>query len=153
MPGKFLEELTPGVTFTHRIGRTITEADNTFFCAITMNPQPLHLDAHAAAGSEFGQRIVNGLLTLGLATGLTVADLTEGTLIANLGYDAVRHPHPMFHGDTLYVSTTVLDTRPSKSRPNAGIVRFKHTGVNQHGVVVIEFERTALLLRRDATGS
>jgi itaconyl-CoA hydratase len=152
MPGKYLDELTPGLTITHRIGRTITEADNTFFCAITMNPQPLHLDAHVAAQSEFGQRIVNGLLTLGLATGLTVGDLTEGTLIANLGYDAVRHPHPMFHGDTLYVSTTVLETRPSKSRPNAGIARFKHSGKNQHGVLVIEFERTALMLRAARQG-
>ncbi len=132
----------------HPIGRTITEMDNVLFCALTMNMQPLHLDEHFASRTEFGQRIVNGLFTLGLATGLTVADLTQGTLVANLGYDAVKHPHPVHHGDTLYAETVVLDKRESASRPNAGIVRFKHVGRNQNGIIVIEFERTALMLKR-----
>lgn len=104
----------------------------------------------AASRTEFGRRIVNGIFTLGLAVGLTVADLTEGTLVANLGYDNVRHPHPMYHGDTLYVETQVLAKRDSTSRPTQGIVRLRTVGRNQDGVVVIEFERTALMLRRPA---
>ncbi|MFZ2488824.1 MAG: MaoC family dehydratase [Anaerolineae bacterium] len=145
MPGKTYDQLAVGQVIRHTLGRTLTEMDNVLFSALTMNPQPLHLNEDYAARTEFGQRIVNGIFTLGLAVGLTVADLTEGTLIANLGYDAVKHPRPMFHGDTLYMETTVLDKRPSKSRPGQGLVRFKHTGRNQHGDVVIEFERTALM--------
>ncbi len=148
MPGKYYEDLEVGMTIKHPLGRTITEADNTLFCALTMNPQPLHLNADFAARTPFGQRIVNGLLTLALATGLTVADLTEGTIIANLGYENVRHPNPMFHGDTLYVETQVLSKRESKSRPNAGIVRLKHIGHKQDGTVVVEFERVVLFLKR-----
>lgn len=136
----------------HQTGRTITESDNILFCALTMNTQPLHLDEHYAAGTSFGRRIVNGVYTLGLAVGLTVADLTEGTIIANLGYDAVRHPQPVFHGDTLYVESEVIEARESASRPNAGLVRFRHTGRNQDGVVVIEFERTVLMLKRAGHG-
>ena len=139
--------MTPGLRIKHRTGRTITETDNVLFCAMTMNTQPLHLDEHFAAGTAYGRRIVNGLFTLGLAVGLTVSELTEGTIIANLGYDVVRHPHPMYHGDTLYMETEVLEARESASRPNAGIVRFKHTGQNQDGTVVIEFERAALVLK------
>ncbi len=145
MPGKTYDQLAVGQVIRHTLGRTLTEMDNVLFSALTMNPQPLHLNEDYAARTEFGQRIVNGIFTLGLAVGLTVADLTEGTLIANLGYDAVKHPRPMFHGDTLYIETEVLDKRPSKSRPGQGLVRFKHTGRNQHGDVVIEFERTALM--------
>lgn len=145
MPGKTYDQLAVGQVIRHSLGRTITEMDNVLFSALTMNPQPLHLNEDYAARTEFGQRIVNGIFTLGLAVGLTVADLTEGTLIANLGYDAVKHPRPMFHGDTLYMETTVLDKRLSKSRPGQGLVRFQHTGRNQHGDVVIQFERTALL--------
>lgn len=145
MPGKTYDQLAVGQVIRHTLGRTLTEMDNVLFSALTMNPQPLHLNEDYAARTEFGQRIVNGIFTLGLAVGLTVADLTEGTLIANLGYDAVKHPRPMFHGDTLYMETEVLDKRPSKSRPGQGLVRFKHTGRNQHGDVVIEFERTALM--------
>ncbi len=148
MPGKYYEDLEVGMSIKHPLGRTITEADNTLFCALTMNPQPLHLNADFAARTPFGQRIVNGLLTLALATGLTVADLTEGTIIANLGYENVRHPNPMFHGDTLYVETEVLSKRESKSRPNAGIVRLKHIGRKQDGTVVVEFERVVLFLKR-----
>ncbi len=147
MPGKYFDDLQVSQVIKHSNGRTITEMDNVLFSALTMNSQPLHLNEDFASRTEFGQRIVNGLFTLALATGLTVADLTEGTIVANLGYETVRHPHPMFHGDTLYVETEVVEKRDSRSRPNAGIVRFRHTGRNQHGVVVLEFERTALMLR------
>lgn len=150
MPGKYFDELEVGQVIEHRLGRTITEMDNVLFSALTMNPQPLHLNEDFASRTEFGRRIVNGIFTLGLAVGLTVADLTEGTLVANLGYDNVRHPHPMFHGDTLYVTTEVIDKRESRSRPGQGIVRFRHIGRNQHGTVVIEFERTALMVKRNS---
>lgn len=148
MPGKHYDDLQVGQVIVHSNGRTVTEMDNVLFSALTMNTQPLHINEDFASRTEFGQRIVNGLFTLALATGLTVSDLTEGTIVANLGYEAVRHPHPMFHGDTLYVETEVVEKRESRSRPGAGIVRFKHTGRNQHGVVVLEFERTALMLKR-----
>ena len=149
MAGKYFEDLHVNQVIKHSNGRTVTEMDNVLFSALTMNTQPLHLNEDFASRTEFGHRIVNGLFTLALATGLTVADLTEGTIVANLGYENVRHPHPMFHGDTLYVETEVLDKRESRSRPNAGIVRFHHTGRNQHGVTVLEFERTTLILKRE----
>ncbi len=150
MPGRYYDTFQPGEVIRHSLGRTLTEMDNVLFSALTMNTQPLHLNEdYAQKHSEFGRRIVNGIFTLGLAVGITVPDLTEGTLVANLGYDAVRHPHPLFHGDTLYVETEVLEMRPSRSRPNQGIVRFKHTGRNQDGVVVLEFERSALMLRQE----
>ncbi len=149
MAGRYYDELQIGEQITHSLGRTITEADNILFCAITMNTQPLHLNRdYAVTHSEFGQPLVNGLLTLALAVGISVPELTQGTLVANLGYDAVRQPHPMFHGDTLYVETTVVDKRESRSRPGQGIVRFRHVGRNQNGVVVLEFERTALMHKR-----
>jgi acyl dehydratase len=113
--GKYFEELAVGMLIKHSLGRTITEMDNVLFTALTMNTQPLHLNEDFARNTQFGQRIVNGIFTLGLATGITVPDLTEGTLVANLGYESVKHPHPMFHGDTLYVETEVLDKRESKS--------------------------------------
>ncbi len=148
MPGKYFDELEVGQVIKHSLGRTITEMDNVLFSALTMNPQPLHINEDFASKTQFGQRIVNGIFTLGLAVGLTVADLTEGTLVANLGYESVKHPHPMFHGDTLYVETEVVEKRESRSKPDQGIVRFRHVGRNQQGVVVIEFERTALMLKR-----
>ncbi|GIK75419.1 MAG: MaoC family dehydratase [Chloroflexota bacterium] len=149
MPGRYFEQFTVGEVIEHSLARTITEMDNVLFSALTMNTQPLHLNEDfARKHSEFGQRIVNGLFTLGLAVGITVPDLTEGTLVANLGYERVVHPHPMFHGDTLYMTTEVLEKRDSRSRPNQGIVRFRHVGRNQNGVVVIEFERTALMWKR-----
>jgi acyl dehydratase len=146
--GKYFEELAVGMLIKHSLGRTITEMDNVLFTALTMNTQPLHLNEDFARNTQFGQRIVNGVFTLGLATGITVPDLTEGTLVANLGYESVKHPHPMFHGDILYVETEVLDKRESKSKPNQGIVRFRHIGRNQEGTVVLEFERTTLMLKR-----
>ena len=150
MPGKYFEELTVGNTMKHHLGRTITEMDNVLFSALTMNPQPLHINEDFAQKSQFGQRIVNGIFTLGLAVGLTVSDLTDGTLVANLGYEKVLHPQPMFHGDTLYMETEIISKRESKSKADQGIVRFRHIGRNQHGVVVIEFERTALMWKKGA---
>lgn len=134
----------------HALGRTITQADNMLFCALTMNAQPLHLDEHFAAQTQFGARIVNGLFTLGPAVELTMADLTAGMIITNLGYDNVRRPRPMFHGDTLYVTSEVLSKRDSRSNPRAGVVRLRHIGRNQRCEVVIEFERTALFRKRNA---
>jgi acyl dehydratase len=113
-----------------------------------MNTQPLHLNEDYAAKTPFGRRLVNGIYTLGLVIGLTVADLTEGTILANLSYEKVVHPNPVFHGDTLYVESEVLDKRLSASRPDVGIVRLKHTGRKADGTVVIEVERTAMFLRR-----
>ncbi len=150
MPGRFFDDLTVGDLIQHSLARTITEMDNVLFTALTMNTQPLHLNEdYAQKHSEFGRRIVNGIFTLGLAVGITVPELTEGTLVANLGYERVVHPHPMFHGDTLYMATEVIDKRDSRSRPNQGIVRFRHIGRNQDGVVVIEFERTALMKKKE----
>ena len=148
MPGKYFDDFTPGQIIKHSLGRTITETDNVLFNSITLNTQPLHINADFAAKSLFGQPIVNGILTMGLVVGLTVSDLTEGTLIGNLGYERVSHPRPVFCGDTIYVETEVLETRPSRSKPDRGIVRFKHLGRNQRGEVVIELERTALMFKR-----
>jgi acyl dehydratase len=148
--GKYFDELQTGQIIHHDLGRTITEADNTLFCALTLNTQPLHLNADFASKTAYGQRIVNGILTLGLVVGITVPDLTQGTIIANLGYERIAHPHPVFHGDTLYVETEVIGKRESQSRPEAGIVTLKHTGRNQEGVVVIEVTRSALFLKRPA---
>lgn len=148
MAGKYYDDLAVGQRIVHSLGRTITEMDNVLFSALTMNTQPLHLNEDFAARTPFGRRIVNGLFTLALAVGLTVSDLTEGTIVANLGYESVSHPHPVFHGDTLYVETEVLDMRPSRSQPDRGIVKLKHIGRNQHGTVVVEVVRTVLFLRR-----
>ncbi len=148
MPGKFYEELEVGQTIRHAQGRTVTEMDNVLFCALTMNTQPLHLNEDFASHTQFGQRIVNGMFTMGLVVGITVAELTEGTIVANLGYDHVVHPNPVFHGDTIYVETEVLEKRDSASRPDRGIVRLKHIGKKQDGTVVCELERTVMWLKR-----
>jgi acyl dehydratase len=148
MAGKYFEELNEGDTIEHKLGRTITEMDNVLFTTLTMNPQPLHLNEDFASKTQFGKRIVNGIFTLGLAVGLTVADLTEGTLVANLGYENVKHPHPTFHGDTLYVSTEVVSKRESKSKPDRGIVQFRHIGRNQEGTTIVDFTRTAMMLKK-----
>jgi len=146
--GKYFEDLEVGMSIQHRIGRTITEADNVLFCSITMNTQPLHLNADFASKTEFGQRLVNGILTMGLMVGLTVSELTEGTIVANLGYDHVIHPRPVFHGDTLTVETEVLEKRESTSKPDRGIIRLKHRGMNQRSEVVCELERSVMFLKR-----
>ena len=148
MPGKFYEDIEVGQRIQHANGRTVTEMDNVLFCALTMNPQPLHLNEEFAAGTQFGQRIVNGLYTMGLVVGLTVGELSEGTIVANLAYDKVVHPNPVFHGDTISVETEVLEKRESRSNPDRGLVRFRHIGRKQDGTVVIEVERTALFLKR-----
>lgn len=150
MPGKHYEDLEVGMRIRHPLGRTVTESDNVLFCALTMNGQPLHLDEEYAAGTEFGRRLVNGIYTMGLVVGLSVAELTEGTIVANLGYERVSHPHPVFHGDTIRVESEVLEMRPSKSRPDCGLVRLRHLGINQRGQVVVDMERTALFRRRTA---
>jgi acyl dehydratase len=148
MSGKYFDELNVGDKIKHSLGRTITEADNVLFCALTMNTQPLHVNEDFASKTQFGQRIVNGIFTMGLAVGITVPELTEGTIVANLGYENVRHPNPVFHGDTLYVETEVLEKRESSSKPDRGIVRLKHVGKKQDGVVVVEIERSVMFLKR-----
>ena len=148
MSGKYFDELNVGDKIKHSLGRTITEADNVLFCALTMNTQPLHVNEDFASKTQFGQRIVNGIFTMGLAVGITVPELTEGTIVANLGYENVRHPNPVFHGDTLYVETEVLEKRESSSKPDRGIVRLKHVGKKQDGVVVVEIKRIVMFLKR-----
>jgi acyl dehydratase len=148
MAGKYYDELEAGMTFKHELGRTLTEADNVLFSSLTMNTQPLHLDEHFASKTQFGRRIMNGLFTLGVVVGISVGDLTQGTIIANLGYEQVRHPHPMFAGDTLYVETTIVSKRDSSSRADAGIVTMKHIGRNQNGDLCIEVTRSALFLKK-----
>lgn len=149
--GLWFEELETGVRYLHRPGRTITEADNTLFTAVTMNTQALHLDA---AWSEqqppFNQRLVNSMFTLATLVGLSVTQLTQGTTVGNLGFSEIAFPKPMFHGDTLYAETVVTDKRESKSRPGEGIVTFVHTGRNQHGDVVATATRKALMRMRPA---
>jgi acyl dehydratase len=147
MTGKYYEDLEVGQQIKHPTGRTVTEMDNVLFRALTMNTQALHLNEDFASETEFGKRIVNGIFTFGLVVGLTVADLTDRTIVANLGYENVRHPAPVFHGDTIYAETEVLEKRESQSRPNAGIVRLRQVGRNQDGTVVVELERTVLFLK------
>ncbi len=148
MPGLYFEEFSVGQTFKHGITRTITEADNVWFSALTHNPAPLHLDAEYMKNSEFGQRIVNSCLTLAFMVGISVGDTTVGTTIANLGWDEVRFPKPLFHGDTIRIETEVLELRHSRSRPENGIVTFLHRAYNQHDDLVGECKRTALMLRK-----
>lgn len=148
MPGKFYDDLEPGMTFRHSVGRTITEADNVLFCSITLNTQPLHINEDFASKTEFGQRIVNGLLTMSLIVGISIPDLTDGTIVANLGYESVKHPRPVFHGDTIYAETAIVARRESKSRPDCGIVTMTQTGRNQRGETVVEITRTVLFLKR-----
>lgn len=150
MPGKFFHELNVGQVFKHPQGRTITEMDNVLFCALTMNDQALHINDDFAKSTQFGQRIVNGIFTMGLVVGLTVSDLTDGTIIANLSYENVRHPAPVFHGDTIYAETEVLSKRESKSRLDVGIIRLKQLGRNQDGTVVVELERNVMFKKRDS---
>lgn len=148
MPGKYFDELEVGMRIEHALARTLTDFDNILFSSLTLNTQPLHINADFAAQTEYGRLLMNGLFTLGLCVGITVNDLTAGTIIANLGYEQVKHPHPMFAGDTLYVTTEITARRESQSRPNAGIVTMRHEGRNQAGVVCIEVTRSALFLKR-----
>lgn len=146
--GMYFEDLPVGTVIEHELGRTITETDNTLFSMLTMNLQPLHTNEDFASKTQFGTRLVNGIFTLGVVVGITVNDITAGTIIANLGYEDIKHPNPVFHGDTIYVKTEVITARESKSRPNTGIITLKHTAHNQDGVVVVEVTRSALFLKR-----
>lgn len=145
MRGRWLDELPVGYRVRHAITRTVTESDNVMFTCLSMNPQPLHLDEEFASGTEFGQRLVNSLFTLALVVGLSVADLTLGTTVANLGFTKVDFPHPVFHGDTIRVETEVMASRPSSSRPGQGVVTFEHTGYNQRNEEVVVAVRNALM--------
>lgn len=143
--GLYYEEFEVGTRYLHRPGRTISEADNILFTTMTMNSQSLHLDAAWSATQPFGQRLVNSMLTLSTMVGSSVAQLTERTIVGNLGFDSVVFPHPVYHGDTLYSETLVKAKRLSKSRPGQGIVTFEHTAKNQHGAVVATALRSTLV--------
>ncbi len=148
MPGLYFEEFSVGQTFDHPIRRTVTETDNVLVTTLTHNPASLHLDAEYMKDTEFGRPIINSCLTLGLMVGISVNDTTHGTTVANLGWDEVRFPKPLFPGDTVRISTEVLDLRESKSRPDNGIVTFRHRAYNQHDELVGECKRTALMLKK-----
>ena len=149
MTGKYYNELEVGMKIKHTNGRTVTEMDNIMFSMLTMNTQPLHTNEDFASKTQFGQRIVNGIFTLGLVTGLTVSELTEGTIVANLGYERIVHPNPLFHGETVYAETEVMEMRESKSKPNVGIVKLRHWGKKPDGTIVVEFERTVMFLKKE----
>ncbi|WP_066545822.1 MULTISPECIES: MaoC family dehydratase [unclassified Sphingomonas] len=148
MAGRYFDEWRVGDRIVHDIRRTVTETDNLLFSTMTHNPQPLHLDVEAARASEFGQILVNGTFTFALMVGLSVGDTTLGTLVANLGYDKLVMPHPVFIGDTMRAETEVTELRDSRSRPDAGIVTFTHVLVNQRDQIVCQCLRTALLKRK-----
>lgn len=145
MAGKFYDQWTVGDRIEHDIRRTVTEADNLLMSTLTHNPQPLHLDAEAAKASEFGQILVNSCFTFSLTVGISVADTTLGTLVANLGFDEVKFPRPVFVGDTLRIESEVVALRESGSRPTAGIVSWDHRALNQRNEIVCTMKRTALL--------
>jgi acyl dehydratase len=147
MAGRYFDEWQVGDRVAHAITRTVTETDNLLISTLTHNPQPMHLDHEAAARSEFGQPLVNSVFTFGLMIGVSVADTTLGTLVANLGYDQLRFPNPVFIGDTLRSESECIAVRESKSRPNAGIVTWAHRSFNQRDELVCECTRTALLLK------
>jgi acyl dehydratase len=150
MAGLYFEEFFVGQTFEHALSRTVTEMDNVLFSTLTMNPQPLHLDEEFAKTTEFGQRLVNSLFTLGLLIGMTVGETTLGTTIANLGMDKVAFPKPVFHGDTIRARSIVRQVRASKSRPEAGVVELEHQAINQRGELVATCLRSAFMKRRPA---
>lgn len=149
MAGLYFEEFRVGQLFRHAMRRTVTETDNLLISTLTHNPAALHLDAeYCRTQSEFGQRVVNSVFTLGLMVGISVGDTTLGTTVANLGWDEVRFPKPLFHGDTVHCETEVLELRDSRSRPDNGIVIFAHRAFNQHDVLVASCKRSALMLRK-----
>jgi acyl dehydratase len=143
--GLWFEEFEPGVIYAHTPGRTVSEADNVLFTTLTMNGQALHLDAAWAATQPFGQRLVNSMFTLATIVGASVGQLTQGTIVANLGFTDVKFPHPLFHGDTLYSESEVVEKRLSASRPGQGVVTLLHTGRNQDGVVVALATRSVMV--------
>ncbi|WP_199190093.1 MaoC family dehydratase [Mycobacterium sp. ENV421] len=148
MSGRWFEELEVGTVVRHAIRRTVTETDNVLFTTMTMNPAPLHLDADYAASTEFGRPLVNSMFTVALVVGLSVPELTLGTIIAQLGLDNVSFPKPVFPGDTVRVETEVVEARPSRSRPDAGLVVFEHRAYNQRDELVCRARRTGLMHRR-----
>ena len=147
--GRFYEDFTVGDVYRHRLGRTISEADNTWFTLLTLNTNPSHFNVEYAKRMEFGKLLVNSTFTLALVAGLSVSDLSENA-VANLGWGEITLPHPVHVGDTLYAESEVLETRESRSRPYAGIVRVRTHGLNQDGVVVIEYTRTFMVYKRAA---
>lgn len=147
--GRFLEDFEVGDVYRHPLGRTITEADNVWFTLLTMNTNPAHFDSHFAAGTEFGKPLVNSGLTMAIVLGQSVIDTSQRAM-ANLGWDKVRLPHPVFVGDTLYAESLVLATRGSTSRPHAGVVTVRTRGLNQHGETCISYERSFMVYRRSA---
>lgn len=148
LSGRWFEQFHVGEVIEHAVTRTVTETDNVLFSCLTMNPQPMHLDAEFSAGMEFGKPLMNSMFTVGLVVGIAVPELTLGTTIANLGMQDVEFPKPVYAGDTVWVETEVLDTRGSRSRPEAGVVTFEHRGYNQRDELVCRCRRTAFM-RRD----
>jgi acyl dehydratase len=151
MAGLYFEEFEPGTVIEHQTRRTVSETDNVLFSALTLNLAPLHLDAEYSKGSIYGQRLVNSLFTLGLVTGISMQDTTQGTTLGNLGFSEVKFPQPLFHGDTVHVRTEIVDKRESKSRNDSGIVTFRHYGINQRDEVVCDCTRAGLMLKRSTS--
>ncbi|MEI4484888.1 MaoC family dehydratase [Frigidibacter sp. MR17.14] len=145
MPGLYFEDLTPERHFRHPLTRTVSEADNTWFSLMTLNPQPLHIDAHFSAGTEWGKPLFNSLMTLGIMIGMSVQDTTLGTTVGNLGMSDVRFPKPVFHGDTLRSETRVVSARESRSRGDVGIIEFEHSCFNQNDELVATCRRAAMM--------
>ncbi|MGY2114936.1 MaoC family dehydratase [Nocardia gipuzkoensis] len=150
MAGLFFEEFEPGMVIDHPTRRTVTEADNTLFSVMTLNLAPLHLDAEYSKNSIYGQRLVNSLFILGLVSGITVPETTQGTTLGNLGFEQIKFPKPVFHGDTIHVQTKIENKRESKSRNDSGIVTFRHLGINQRDEVVCDALRVGLMMKRPA---
>jgi acyl dehydratase len=148
MAGLYFEEFEPGQVIEHTTRRTVTETDNVLFSTLTLNLAPLHLDAEYSKGTIYGQRLVNSLFILGLVSGITVPETTQGTTLGNLGFKEVNFPKPVFHGDTIRVRTEIVDKRVSKSRDDSGIVTFRHLGINQRDEVVCDAVRVGLMLKK-----
>ncbi len=148
MAGLYFEEFEPGQVIEHTTRRTVTETDNVLFSTLTLNLAPLHLDAEYSKGTIYGQRLVNSLFILGLVAGITVPETTQGTTLGNLGFNEVKFPKPVFHGDTIRVRTEIVDKRVSKSRDDSGIVTFRHQGINQRDEVVCDAVRVGLMLKK-----
>lgn len=149
MAGLYFEQFSVGQVFEHELTKTVTESDNMLFSTMTLNPQPLHIDRHFAAKTEWGEPLVNSLFTLGLIIGISVGDTTLGTTIGNLGMSDVRFPAPVFQGDSIHVTTEVMEVRASKSKPDRGIITFEHRGLNQNDVLVAICTRQAMMRRGD----
>jgi acyl dehydratase len=152
VPGLYYEELEPGAVIEHAVRRTVTETDNVLFCALTLNTAALHIDAEYSKTTIYGRPLINSLFILGLVTGITVPDTTQGTTLGNLGFEETRFPKPVFAGDTIGVRTEIVSKRESKSRDDSGIVRFRHQGINQRDEIVCDCVRAGLMLKRPAAG-